>query len=46
MLTPRASTSSPEHTLAAGDVLARNVAVRGPTPIEMTQASWHYATGP
>ncbi|HVC60539.1 MAG TPA: peroxidase family protein [Acetobacteraceae bacterium] len=29
-----------------GDVLARNVTARGPTPIEMTQASWHYVNGP
>jgi prostaglandin-endoperoxide synthase 2 len=29
-----------------GDILARNVPARGPTPIEMTQATWHYADGP
>lgn len=34
------------NTSKLGDVLARNVTLRGPTPIEMTQASWHYVTGP
>jgi prostaglandin-endoperoxide synthase 2 len=33
-------------TSKLGDMLARNVPTRGPTPIEMTQASWHYVSGP
>lgn len=33
-------------TSKLGDILARNVPVRGPTPIEMTQATWHYINGP
>ncbi len=33
-------------TSKLGDILARNVTARGPTAIEMTQANWHYATGP
>ncbi|MGH6800226.1 MAG: peroxidase family protein [Methylocella sp.] len=33
-------------TSKLGDILARNVPARGQTPIEMTQANWHYATGP
>ena len=32
-------------TSKLGDILARNVPARGPTPIEMTQSGWHYATG-
>lgn len=34
------------QTSKLGDILARNVPARGPTPIEMTQASWRYAGGP
>ncbi|HMD65209.1 MAG TPA: peroxidase family protein [Stellaceae bacterium] len=35
-------------TSKLGDILARNTPPRGPTatPIEMTQATWHYADGP
>jgi prostaglandin-endoperoxide synthase 2 len=33
-------------TSKLGDILARNVPVRGPTPIEMTQSTWHYMNGP
>jgi Animal haem peroxidase len=33
-------------TSKLGDILARNVPARGPTPIEMTQATWHYINGP
>jgi prostaglandin-endoperoxide synthase 2 len=33
-------------TSKLGDMLARNVPTRGSTPIEMTQASWHYVSGP
>jgi prostaglandin-endoperoxide synthase 2 len=33
-------------TSKLGDVLARNVPLRGPTPIEMTQSTWHYVSGP
>jgi Animal haem peroxidase len=32
-----------KHTSKLGDILARNVPMRGPTPIEMTQANWRYA---
>ena len=35
-----------QNTSKLGDILARNVPVRGTTPIEMTQATWHYANGP
>lgn len=31
-----------QETSKLGDILARNVPVRGGTPIEMTQASWRY----
>jgi prostaglandin-endoperoxide synthase 2 len=34
-----------DSTHKLGDILARNVPARGPTPIEMTQATWRYATG-
>ena len=33
-------------TSKLGDILKRNVVSRGPTPIEMTVAGWHYAGGP
>jgi Animal haem peroxidase len=33
-------------TSKLGDILARNVPAPGTTAIEMTQANWHYATGP
>jgi prostaglandin-endoperoxide synthase 2 len=35
-----------KETSKLGDILSRNVPARGPTVIEMTQANWHYATGP
>ena len=31
-----------ENTHKLGDILARNVPLRGPTAIEMTQADWRY----
>jgi Animal haem peroxidase len=34
------------NTSKLGDILARNVPVRGPTAIEMTLPTWHYADGP
>jgi prostaglandin-endoperoxide synthase 2 len=33
-------------TSKLGDILARNQPPPGPAPIEMTQASWHYVSGP
>ena len=33
-------------TSKLGDILERNVPKRGTTPIEMTQATWHYIHGP
>ena len=33
-------------TSKLGPILARNVPNRGATPIEMTQAGWHYMDGP
>ncbi len=33
------------ETSKLGDILARNVPVRGTTPIEMTQAHWSYGAG-